>query len=301
MIVAGSANMDIVVRTSRAPDAGETIIGRDYALYPGGKGANQAVAARRAGAEVGFAGCIGDDAYGDQLVAALVAERIDLGTTRRVAAPTGVAFVIVEAGGQNRIIVVPGANHGFAPADLVGDVPSGSVLLMQLEIPVETVLAAAMRVRAVGGVVILNVSPIAGLDAGTRARLLAVADIVLVNETEAAELLGIAVSEGNSSDAARRLAEGRRGAVITLGAAGAVWCAGGEQGRVPGHRIDVVDTTACGDAFAGAFAAAIERGVSVGEAVADGNAAGALAATISGAQPSLPRRDAIEALRSATG
>lgn len=303
MIVVGSANMDIVVTTDRAPEAGETVLGTSCALYLGGKGANQAVAARRAGAPVAFAGCLGTDSYGDRIAEALAREGIDLAATRRVALPSGVAFITVERDGQNRIIVVPGANHGFGP-NALADLPDrAQVLLVQLEIPVDTVCAVASRVHEADGTVILNASPIAGLDDRIKARLLGLTDILLVNETEAAQLLGVRPADAAGSfaaEAVRRLAEGRRAAVMTLGAAGAIWCGADGAGRIFGHRVDVVDTTACGDAFAGAFAAAIEHGWTIGAAVAVGNAAGALAATRRGAQSSLPSRAAIDALLSTT-
>jgi ribokinase len=292
MIVLGSANMDIVVRTNRAPSAGETILGQDYALYTGGKGANQAVAARRAGAEVAFLGCIGRDAYGDRLVEALAADGIGLGAVRRAETPTGVAFITVEANGENRIIVVPGANQAFLPEHLPETVAGGTVLLAQLETPVATFCAAASRVRASGGTVILNASPIAAITGSSRATLMEATDILLVNEVEAAALLGAAAEIGTlamATKAAARLAGSRR-AVVTRGAAGAVWCASGACGHLPGHRVAVVDTTACGDAFAGAFACAIERGEPIATAVAFANASGALAATKPGAQISLPGR-----------
>ncbi len=190
MIVAGSANMDVVVRANHAPGPGETLLGQDYAFYPGGKGANQAVAASRAGARVAFLGCIGRDPYGDRLTEALIADHIDLAAIRRVAAPTGIAFITVEASGENRILVVPGANLAFLPAHLPEIFAPGTVLLTQLEIPVQTVLAAAALIRACSGTVILNASPIAAVDAQSRAALLAATDILLVNETEAAMLLG---------------------------------------------------------------------------------------------------------------
>jgi ribokinase len=287
MIVVGSVNMDIVVRAPRAPAAGETVLGADYALYPGGKGANQAVAARRAGGAVAFIGCLGRDAYGEALHAVLADEGILLAGLARVEAPTGIALITVENGGENRIIVVPGANHALTAGHLP-DLPGG-LLLLQLEIPLTVATEAAMRARRAGGTVILNPSPIAALPDA----LLGAADILLVNETEAAQLLGRAAAP---EDAARQLALGRRAAVVTLGGSGALWSDGKVTRHVPGHQVEVVDTTACGDAFAGAFAAALDRGAALEAAVELGNAAGALAATRAGAQPSLPGWDTIEAL-----
>jgi ribokinase len=241
-------------------------------------------------------GCIGRDPHGDRLIEALAGNRIDLSATHRVANPTGVAFITVEAGGENRIIVIPGANHAFTPAHLPRPVAPDAVLLVQLEIPVDTVLAIAALVRESGGTVILNASPVSAIDAASRAALLEAADILLVNEIEAAALLGVPVETevlAYAASAAKNLAQNRRAAVITLGAAGVIWCSGSESGHLPGHPIQVVDTTACGDAFAGAFASAIERGDPIQTAVAFGNAAGALAATQPGALPSLPDHAAI--------
>jgi len=311
MIVLGSANMDIVVRTTRAPRAGETILGRDYALYPGGKGANQAVAASRAGANVTFIGCLGRDPYGDSLTQALIADGIDTSGIIRTATPTGVAIITVETSGENRIIVIPGANHALTEADFPVLTRPG-VLLAQLEIPVPVVLAAAAAHRAAGGTTILNISPIAGLDAPTLAALRDAADILLVNETEAAGLLGLdrlatpqtpAPETPAFETAAIDLAADRRAAIITLGAEGVVWAATTPTttttGHLPRHQVTTVDTTGCGDAFAGAFAAAIERGTPIPAAVAIGNAAGALAATRPGAQPAMPTEAEITALLTA--
>jgi ribokinase len=174
----------------------------------------------------------------------------------------------------------------------------GTVLLAQLEIPVATFCAAAARVRAAGGTVILNASPIEALEERSRAGLLEAADILLVNELEAVALLGVAAEIGTLAaaiKAAASLAGSRRTAVITRGAAGVVWCAGGACGHLPGHSVAAVDTTACGDAFAGAFASAIERDEPITAAVACANAAGALAATKAGAQSSLPDHTEIAA------
>lgn len=287
MLVVGSANMDIVVRAPRAPKAGETVPGLGYALYPGGKGANQAVAAARAGATVRLVACVGRDAYGDTLLASLAADQIDTAAVRRADDPTGVALITVDADGENRIIVVPGANHALLPRHVTADIVPGTVMLAQLEVPPPTVIAAAAAVRAAGGATILNASPVAGIDPAALAALLDVTDILLVNETEALQLLG---GDGvpTAGIAASRLAAGRRAAVITLGRDGVVWHEGSERGHFPAHDVAVVDTTACGDAFAGVFAASLESGVPVCEAVRFGNAAGALAATRAGAQPSLP-------------
>jgi ribokinase len=299
MIVLGSANMDIVVRTARAPAAGETVLGHDYALYPGGKGANQAVAARRAGAAVDFVGCLGHDAYGDALLRALTTEAIDCAGIRRVTTATGVAVIAVEASGENRIIVIPGANHALTPDHLPPSVPQGTILLTQLETPIPTVLAAAALVRATGGTTILNASPIAGIDAATRGRLCDAADILLVNATEAAALLELPHLT-DTAQAVTSLAAGRRAAIITLGSDGVVWASAEGCFAMQCHNVAVVDTTGCGDAFAGGFASALQRNATIADAVAFGNAAGALTATGHGAQTAMPTRTEIETLLTAT-
>lgn len=293
MMVLGSANMDIVVQTARAPSAGETVLGESYALHPGGKGANQAVAARRAGAQVSFVGCLGRDAYGEQLANVLGGERIDLSTLQRCDTPTGIALITVETGGENRIIVVPGANRALRLDRVPSLAPTGPLMLAQLEVAPEAVLDIAKRVRQAHGVIVLNPSPVESMLGESGKALLDVTDILVVNEGEARALLG---DDADAASAARRLAESRRAAVVTLGAAGAAWCAGDASGTCPGHKLDALDTTGAGDAFAGVFAASIERGNTVGQAVAEGNAAGALAATRRGAIPSLPKRDEIDAL-----
>lgn len=292
MLVIGSANMDIVVRAKRAPEAGETVMGLDYALYPGGKGANQAVAARRAGAAVSLCASLGRDPHGDALRAALQLDQVDLSCLNDADSPSGVAFITVEKGGENRIIVVPGANHAFGPEQLPVHIQPHTMMLTQLEIPIETVLAAAVKVRAAGGCVVLNASPIAGLTDESCAALLAATDILLVNETEAAALLRLTALP-SPLQAAQQLALGRQAAVITLGAEGVVWATQTDHGHIAAHKVKVIDTTACGDAFAGSFAAALEAGEEIEQAVRFGNAAGALAATRPGAQPSLPRRSDI--------
>lgn len=292
MLVIGSANMDIVVRALRAPAAGETVMGLDYALYPGGKGANQAVAARRAGSYVQFCGCLGRDAYGESLRAALLADQVDVCALGVSEAPSGVALITVEESGENRIIVVPGANYALTPEGLPEIVRPGTVMLAQLEVPIETVLNGAAKVRSAGGTVVLNASPVTGLSTASGAALLAATDVLLVNETEAAMLLDVAELPAPAK-AAQRLAQGRRAAVITLGADGVVWAEQTGCGHIPAHHVEAVDTTACGDAFAGGFAAALEAGKTVEQAVRFGNAAGALTAMKPGAQPSLPQRDDI--------
>ncbi|MFU8888499.1 MAG: ribokinase [Trueperaceae bacterium] len=308
IVVVGSLNMDLVVSVPRFPVAGETLLGGDYARHPGGKGANQAVAAARAGGDVAMVGRVGADAFGDALTRGLAADGV---ATEAIAAlrdaPTGVAFISIDPSAQNTIIVAPGANARLAPDDLDAARFAGArVVLLQLEVPLETTLRAAELGRGAGARVVLNLAPAQPLTA----RQLADVDLLLVNETEAAGLTGIPVDEVARAPerAAAALTALVPAAVLTLGAAGAAWAeagkgsdsaasAGGDPvtGLVPGFVVEAVDTTAAGDAFAGALAVRLAQGAPLAEAVRHANAAGALAATRPGAQPSLPTAAEIDA------
>ena len=311
IVVVGSLNMDLVVGVPRFPLAGETLLGGDYARHPGGKGANQAVAAARAGGAVAMIGRVGADAFGDALTHGLQADGVRTdGVLALPDVPTGVAFISIDPSAQNTIIVAPGANARLAPDDLAPERFEGArVVLLQLEVPLDTTLQAARLGRAAGARVVLNLAPAQPLSAAQ----LADVDLLLVNETEAADLTGIAVDEVARAPerAATALTALVPAAVLTLGAAGAAWAeaaadadadaaAGpGEpaaSGLVPGFAVDAVDTTAAGDAFAGALAVRLAGGAALADAVRFANAAGALAATQAGAQPSLPRAGAIAAL-----
>ncbi len=303
--VVGSLNMDLVVRAPRFPRAGETLAGRHFTTAPGGKGANQAVAARRAGGQVAMAGCVGDDEFGTALRQGLAAEGIDVRHVHVLRdVPTGIASITVDDRGENTIIVVGGANGAMTAThvDAARDaVAAAGVLLLQLEVPLAVAERAAALAHDGGATVILNAAPARELDD----RLLAVVDYLVVNETEALEIAGGTRGEAgraSTRDAARRARSRGAGAVVvTLGAAGAeLLDRRGDFTAVPAFRVDVVDSTAAGDAFVGAFAVALAEGVSPVDALRFGNAAGALAATRAGAQPSLPTRMAIDALVAST-
>ena len=312
IVVVGSLNMDLVVGVPRFPVAGETLLGGDYARHPGGKGANQAVAAARAGGAVAMVGRVGADAFGDALTRGLRADGVRTDDVLALPdAPTGVAFISVDPGAQNTIIVAPGANARLAPDDLDNAHFAGArIVLLQLEVPLETTLRAARLGRAAGARVVLNLAPAQPLTAAQ----LADVDLLLVNETEAAGLTGIAVDEVARAPerAAAALTALVPAAVLTLGAAGAAWAeaaAGAESsagasapaatGLVPGFAVDAVDTTAAGDAFAGALAVRLAGGAALADAVRFANAAGALAATKAGAQPSLPSAGELNAFLAA--
>ena len=295
--VVGSLNMDLVIRTPRFPSPGETIIGRDFHTIPGGKGANQAVAAARLGARVSMVGRVGDDGFGAQQLANLSGLGIDVSHIRRdPGAATGVALIAVDEGGQNSIILASGANMRLAPADVEAAeeaIASAALLLLQLEVPLEVVEQAAALARAHGVTVVLNPAPARELPPS----LLRQVDFLIPNESETALLTGVQVEDMEAArQAATRLRTAGVGTVIlTLGERGALLVDRMQATHIPGFQVEVVDTTAAGDAFVGGFAVALAEKQSLTEAVRFANAAGALAVTRLGAQPSLPTRVEVEA------
>ena len=289
--VVGSVNMDLVVRVARHPRPGETLLGSDYVTHPGGKGANQAVAAARLGGAVRFVGRVGADAFGERLAAALAHDGVDIAALGRSARPSGVAFIQVDERGQNSIVVSPGANHDLSVADLSAEeadaaLATASVLMLQLEVPRDVVLAAAAVARRAGALVMLNLAPARRLEPDQ----LADVGLLLVNEHEAAIQLGTEAEGKTPEEWAVALCRLVPNVVITLGAEGAVWASGAKSGKVQAFKVEPVDTTAAGDAFAGALAYYLARAGSWAEdaAVRFASAAGALATTRPGAQPSLP-------------
>jgi len=290
VVVVGSANTDFVVRAPRLPAPGETVLGGAFATAAGGKGANQAVAAARLGAAVTFVARLGRDAWGDAALAGYAAEGIECHhLTRDEAHASGVALIVVDARGENLIAVAPGANAALRPGHVAAAeaaIREADVLLAQLEVPLETVAAAVALARRHGVRVVPNPAPAQPLPDAL------VAGVVLTpNETEAARLLGEGPEPKRSAEAAagRLLARGAEAVVVTLGARGALVATAAGSRPVPGFRVEAVDTTAAGDAFNGALAAALARGEALEAAVREACAAGAVAATRAGAQPSLPR------------
>ncbi len=295
VLVVGSLNMDLVVPVERHPGPGETVIGGDLQRFPGGKGANQAVAAARLGARVRMVGRVGEDAYGEELKRGLEAEGIQTAAVRRVAGPTGVALISVSADGQNAIIVSPGANARLRPEDLAPELfEDAGVVVLQLETPLETVQRAAELGRAAGARVLLNAAPAQTLPP----ELLRLLDVLVVNEFEAAQIA--ASTEPKTSEEALALARALSRlvplVVVTLGGRGLVWAGASSEGTMPPFEVEPVDTTAAGDAFVGGLAAALAAGEPLEQALRFGSAAGALATTRPGAQPSLPTADEVAGL-----
>lgn len=295
IVVFGSLNVDLVTPVERLPGAGETVLGPGYALHPGGKGANQALAARRAGAEVALYGAVGHDGFAEIALSLLAADGVDLSGVARVEAPTGAAFIAVDAQGSNQIVVAAGAN-ARARAGALGDraLSDNTILLLQREVPEAQGLVAASIVRRAGGRVVLNLAPAGVPDP----RLLVQTDILIANEHEA---LILAQAQGwpeTEPDAIARRLDAERGiaCIVTLGGDGVVGWHGGVRRRMEAPQVAVVDTVAAGDSFTGAFAAALAAGFGFSGALQRGLAAGSLACTRVGAQPSIPRRSEIEAL-----
>ncbi len=299
LVVVGSCNLDLTVEVGRLPMPGQTILGADLVTAPGGKGANQAVAARRLGIDTALVGAVGDDRFGVTLRDALGNEGIDLTDLATVPGPSGVALIVVDAHGENMITVSPGANHRV-PAEHLGDrIARSSVLLTQLEIPAKVWVAAAEAARSAGTRVVVNAAPLSDPADPDLRRLLAATDVLVVNEGEAAALSDGPLPEGVEQWA--RLAVtlrglGPRSVVVTLGAAGAVAAEDDHGFVVPGFGVRAVDTTGAGDAFCGALAAALTEERPLAEAVRRGCAAGALTTTSVGAQAAMPTADELNAL-----
>lgn len=292
--VLGSTNMDLVAYVRAAPRRGETVTGREFRTVPGGKGTNQAIAAARAGAAVAMIGAVGGDDFGGRLRAALAAAGVDTAALRAVPGPSGTAHIVVDDEGGNAIVVVPGAN-GTVAALAPGDeerIAAADALLMQLELPMDGVLAGARAARAHGVPVVLTPAPARPLPA----ELLALTGLLVPNEHEAAALTGLA----DPRLAARALLERVPEVVITLGDAGALYAArGAAPVAVPAVPVRAVDTTAAGDAFTGALAVARAAGRPMGEALAWAAAAAALAVQRPGASSAMPSRSEIDDLYAA--
>ena len=294
VVVFGSINMDLVVRTPRLPAPGETLTGYTFFTAPGGKGATQAVACARLGAPTRMVGRVGDDLFGEQLRASLRSFGVQDDGVLTTPGPSGVALIAVDDLAENTIVIVPGANGSVSIADiprLEAVLDGARILLVQLEVPIETVVAAARAAHTRGVTVILDPAPALPLPD----ELYALADIITPNEHEAATLTGIAVRDDQGAIAAARalIARGARRVAIKLGARGALTADTEGEQFWSSFTVTPVDTVAAGDAFNGGLAVALSEGRSFDEAIRWGLAAGALSVTRHGAQPSMPERNEV--------
>ncbi len=296
LVVLGSINADHILNLESFPTPGETVTGHHYQVAFGGKGANQAVAAGRSGADIAFIACTGDDDIGERVRRQLQSDGIDVAPVRAVKdQSTGVALIFVNAEGENVIGIHAGANAALSVEQVEAEkarIAGAQALLMQLESPLESVLAAAKIAHQHQTTVVLNPAPARELSD----ELLALVDIITPNETEAEKLTGIRVeNDDDAANAARVLhAKGIGIVMITLGSRG-VWVSHEGQGRrVPGFKVQAIDTIAAGDTFNGAFVTALLEGIALDEAIRFAHAAAAIAVTRKGAQPSVPWREEID-------
>jgi ribokinase len=295
VVVFGSINLDLVTRVERFPAPGETLSGSEFATHAGGKGGNQALAAARAGAKVQMYGAVGRDAFAAPATALLDAGGVDLHGVATVDAPTGCATILVDAKGENSIVVVAGAN-AYVDAKAVPDsaLASDTLLVLQQEVPVEANATLIARARRLGARIVLNAAPARPL---TRESLRQI-DVLIVNENEAAALAGTfdcpTLPEAFASAVTSQIAE--LTVIVTLGAAGALCRVRGESLHIAAPDVNVVDTTGAGDAFVGALAAGLDGGAAIADALRLAVAAGSLACTMQGAQSALPDRARIDAL-----
>ena len=300
IVVLGSFVADVAFRAARLPGWGETLMGSGFALGPGGKGSNQAVAAARAGAKVRMISRLGEDAFGRLARETWAADGVDASLVGTCEVATGSAVILIdEVRGENAIIVVPGACYTLTPTDVdrVGEaIRSAEVLLTQMELPLATVERGLQVAREAGVVTILNPAPAQRLSDA----MLGLVDFLIPNESEAALLTGLEVESMEQAESAARmlLARGARNVIVTMGAKGALVCAGGADAvRVAAFDAGaVVETTGAGDAFCGGFAAALSEGLTVLGAAQFGCAAAGISVTRAGTAPSMPRRAEIDAL-----
>ncbi len=299
ILVVGSANMDLVIRTHAMPAPGETVIGSGFSRNPGGKGANQAVAVSRLGGRCKFIGRVGDDGFGRDIVANMKAEGIDCEhLIRTPGAPTGVAMILVDSHGENSIVVAGGANERLTPDDLFereAAFRQVSIVLLQLELPLPTVRAAIEMARQNGCKIVLDPAPAIH---PMPAELMNV-DVISPNVLEAEKITGTRLIEERAAKnvASDLIARGASAAVLKLGHRGSlVVTSDGHFYSVPAHKVNVVDTTGAGDAFTAAFAAAMAEGETFHQAAKFANAAGALACTRLGAQSAMPNAAEVQML-----
>ncbi len=295
IVVLGSSNTDMTIKGERLPKPGETVLGGEFVMGPGGKGANQAVAAKRLGGEVCFICKLGRDIFGDNAISGYEREGIDTSHILRSDKASGTALILVDAGAENCIAVAPGANGDLSPADVdsVADViKEVEYLILQLEIPVESVLRAAKIAHENGVYVILNPAPACALPK----ELFRYVSLVIPNQTEISLLTGVEIKDEPSLDEAIvKIKEmGVKDVIVTLGSKGSIVASDGEKVFVPSQKVKAVDTTAAGDTFCGALCVALSEGLELDKAASFATKASALTVQRMGAQASIPFRREVE-------
>ena len=299
VVVVGSFNMDLVVKAERRPQTGETLMGEEFGMFIGGKGSNQAIAAARLGANVTMIGRLGTDLFGDTLMAAHAEEGICADyVTQDTEVGTGVASILIDTDGDNSIVLVPQANMRLTVENIEQaseSIAAADVLLLQLEVPIAASQRAAEIAKSNDATVVLNPAPAQELPDD----FLAQVDILTPNEVETESLSGVRASTTTDAERAAKvlLDRGLSAVILTLGERGTLLLTPNLTQQVPAYSVEVVDTTAAGDAFCGALATALARGENLVDAVAFANAAGALAVTVLGAAPSMPTMAEVEAFR----
>lgn len=297
ILVIGSMNMDFVLDVETIPQVGETVLAKSLELIPGGKGANQAYAAAKLGGDVTMLGAVGDDEHGEALIANLASVGVDISRIKRLSGvATGAAFIEVSAAGENNIVVLQGVNAYFLPEDITANIEaleSCDILIMQMEIPLETIFFAAKEAHRLGKTVILDPAPGRG---DIPKELFEYVDIIKPNEVELGALLGKEISAEDVETACKRVQElGVADVVVTLGGEGAILFSENSKQHIPSVKgIKVVDTTAAGDCFTASLALAIAKGFSVLQAVRFATRAAAISVTRKGAQPSIPSADEVD-------
>ena len=298
ILVIGSINADLVLQVPRFPRPGETIKGSDLKTIPGGKGANQAVAAAKLGTRVAFVGRVGDDVYGDTLVNNLITFGIDTQYIKfDSTTSTGTAVIMINQSGENSIVISPGANGTLIDEDVHVAAPliqSAKFLLLQFEIPMQTIITAAKLAKKNNVTVILNPAPATDF----HPELLSYVDILIPNETELKQITQLSIQDDNDIIKAARslLTKNLSAIIVTIGEKGSLLITDGKSQHFPAIKVKVVDTTAAGDSFIGGFAAALQKGKVLEDAIRYANCAGALATTKLGAQPSIPDAKSVDNL-----
>lgn len=300
IVVVGSSNMDLVVKSKRIPAAGETILGGDFIMVPGGKGANQAVAAAKLGANVCFIAKLGEDVFGEQSLKNFKKERVNTDYVQKTReAPSGVALIMVDDKGENSIVVAPGANLKLSPEDVraaKAEIKAAGAVVAQLEVPLDTIQCAAELANNSGVPFILDPAPARELPP----ELLEMVDVLTPNETEAQILTGIEVTDEDSARAASMnlLERGVKAVIVTLASKGFILVDSDQVEYVPAHKVQAVDSTAAGDAFTGSLAVGIAEGKPLLDAASFANYVAALAVTKMGAQSSMPTLQEVQSFMS---